>query len=57
MRDIAEKQKQKPIYRDCAETIIPLRDALDVFNGKWKILNFVLEEKTLLKVFSYIKRR
>lgn len=37
MEDIVEKQKKKPIYRDCAETIIPLRDALDVFTGKWKI--------------------
>lgn len=37
MRDIAEKQKEKPIYYDCAETIKPLRGALDVFTGKWKI--------------------
>ena len=37
MKEIVVKQKKKPIYRDCAETIIPLRDALDVFTGKWKI--------------------
>lgn len=37
MSDTVEKQKDKPIFYDCAETIIPLRDALDVFSGKWKI--------------------
>ncbi|MDO5616688.1 MAG: helix-turn-helix domain-containing protein [Cruoricaptor ignavus] len=33
MKDSTEKR----IHYLCAETLIPLRDALDVFSGKWKI--------------------
>ena len=28
---------QKKVHCDCMETILPVRDTLDVINGKWKI--------------------
>jgi DNA-binding HxlR family transcriptional regulator len=28
---------QKKAYCSCIETVIPVRDALDVINGKWKL--------------------
>ena len=37
METVADKPKKKQTHYNCAETIIPLRDALDVFSGKWKI--------------------
>ncbi len=30
-----------PNYRDCLSALIPIRDALEVVNGKWKLLILV----------------
>jgi DNA-binding HxlR family transcriptional regulator len=32
------KSKQKSITDECLKSMLPIRDALDVINGKWKIL-------------------
>ncbi|WP_291039232.1 hypothetical protein [Dyadobacter sp. 50-39] len=30
-----------PNYTDCLSTLMPIRDALEVVNGKWKLLILV----------------
>lgn len=38
MLDEEEQQQEQPMHEDCQKRMLPVRDALEVISGKWKMM-------------------